>query len=237
MAVPRPESLLSAPQPQPQPSWQERFEARWELSRRGAPAPKDPDWGVLYALKPFQRNLLRNPNPEGVNTSEPAPSCPPKAPQMSLDLQGTFRGWQMNTELLAEGKEADFPRYSWSVKQQEVDLLTEGLWVELLDVYQPDITVMDWYENSKLAPSVYELHVWLLGSDRLMVIGEFHYVAHEGDQREADKNWHHVSHVFKHYGPGARFVRFLHKTKCVETPSSFLRTRATDSSVSVQLRD
>lgn len=34
---------------------------------------------------------------------------------------------------------------SWTVKQQCVDLLAEGLWEELLDDQQPDITVMDWY--------------------------------------------------------------------------------------------
>lgn len=46
-----------------------------------------------------------------------------------------------------------------------------------------------------------------------------------------------VSHVFKRYGPGVRFVHFLQKTKDVETPAGYLRTRATDSSVSVQLWD
>lgn len=35
--------------------------------------------------------------------------------------------------------------HSWTVKQQSVDLLAEGLWEELLDVEQPNITVMDWY--------------------------------------------------------------------------------------------
>lgn len=35
--------------------------------------------------------------------------------------------------------------HSWTVKQQCVDLLAEGLWEELLDDEQPDITVMDWY--------------------------------------------------------------------------------------------
>lgn len=36
------------------------------------------------------------------------------------------------------------PLSSWTVKQQCVDLLAEGLWEELLDDEQPDITVMDW---------------------------------------------------------------------------------------------
>lgn len=35
--------------------------------------------------------------------------------------------------------------HSWTVKHQCVNLLAEGLWEELLDDEQPDITVMDWY--------------------------------------------------------------------------------------------
>nr|XP_056702284.1 F-box only protein 50 [Euleptes europaea] len=222
---------------QPRPSWQVRFEDHWELRRRGVPPPKDPNWRALYALKPFQRNLLQNPNPEGLSTSEPAPPCPPKAPWMLLNPQGTFKGWQISTEPLPVGKEATLPHYSWSVKQQRIDLLAEGLWEELLDLYQPNITIMDWYENSKLASCVYQLHVQLLGTDQVTVIGEFHHVAQEGDQGGANKNWHHVSHVFERYSPGVRFVHFLHKTKDAESPSGYHRTRATDSSVSVQLRD
>uniref|UniRef100_UPI0010A07D4D F-box only protein 50-like n=1 Tax=Podarcis muralis TaxID=64176 RepID=UPI0010A07D4D len=125
----------------------------------------------------------------------------------------------------------------WCVKQQHIDLVAEGFWEELLDSYQPNFTVMDWYENSKLADSVYELHVRLLGADRATVLGEFHHVAHEARQdRQENKNWHHVSHVFQRYGAGLRYVHFLHKAKEVETPAGFLRTRVTDSSVSAQLR-
>lgn len=36
------------------------------------------------------------------------------------------------------------PSHSWTVKHQCVDLPAEGLWEELLDDEQPDITVMDW---------------------------------------------------------------------------------------------
>lgn len=46
-----------------------------------------------------------------------------------------------------------------------------------------------------------------------------------------------VSHVFRHYGPGVRFVHFLHKTKNRMERGGLRRTRATDSSVSVQFRE
>nr|XP_028597568.1 F-box only protein 50 [Podarcis muralis] len=211
-------------------------------------AQKQPPPGVSVApdpaLKPFERNLLRNPNPEGVNISEPAPLLTlPRAAWNPLDPKGIFKGWQVSIEPLESDKaevapKSVLPRYSWCVKQQHIDLVAEGFWEELLDSYQPNFTVMDWYENSKLANSVYELHVRLLGADRATVLGEFHHVAHEGEQdRQENKNWHHVSHVFQRYGAGLRYVHFLHKAKEVETPAGFLRTRVTDSSVSAQLRD
>lgn len=46
-----------------------------------------------------------------------------------------------------------------------------------------------------------------------------------------------VSHVFRQYGPGVRFVHFLHKTKNRREPGGLRRTRVTDSSVSVQFRE
>lgn len=46
-----------------------------------------------------------------------------------------------------------------------------------------------------------------------------------------------MSHVFRQYGPGVRFVHFLHKTKDRAEPGGLRRTRVTDSSVSVQFRE
>ncbi|XP_003228951.2 F-box only protein 50 [Anolis carolinensis] len=237
---------MAAPQKEPlgSPSlacdWQQRFESKWDLSAKGVPLPKEPDWEALWKQKPFQRNLLQNPNPEGVNVSEPAPPCQPQKTCKLPDFKDIFGGWEVSTERLPLDQAKTLfalPPYSWCVKQQSVDLLAEGLWKELLDQYQPDITIMDWYENSKLDLSVYELHVRLLGSDKEAVIGEFHHVAREKEQDGEEKAWHHVSHVFKGYGPGVRYVHFLHKTKDVETADGLLRTRVTDSSVSVQLKD
>lgn len=34
---------------------------------------------------------------------------------------------------------------SWFTLEQRVDLKAEGLWDELLDTFQPDIAVEDWY--------------------------------------------------------------------------------------------
>ncbi|MBW00602.1 F-box only protein 50, partial [Eschrichtius robustus] len=178
-------------------------------------------WKLLFLQRPLYRNLLRSPNPEGINIYEPAPPTGPT--QQPLETLGNFRGWDIKTEKLQQG-------LSWTVKQQGVDLLAEGLWEELLDVERPHITVMDWYEDSRLDVCVYELHVWLLAADRRTVIAQHHNFL-------VTPVLPQVSHVFRQYGPGVRFVRFLHKTKNRMERGGLLRTRVTNSSVSVQFRE
>lgn len=184
-------------------------------------------WRLLLLRRPLYRNLLRAPNPEGINIYEPAPPTGPT--QQPLESLGNFRGWHIRTEKLQQN-------LSWTVKQQCVDLLAEGLWEELLDDEQPNITVMDWYEDSHLDACVYELHVWLLAADRRTVLAQ-HHVAPRTSGRGPPGRWIQVSHVFCHYGSGVRFVHFLHKTKNRLEPGGLLRTRVTDSSVSVQLQE
>ncbi|XP_007114652.1 F-box only protein 50 [Physeter macrocephalus] len=188
-------------------------------------------WKLLFPQRPLYRNLLRSPNPEGINVYEPAPPTGPT--QQPLETLGNVRGWHIKTEKLQQG-------LSWTVKQQSVDLLAEGLWEELLDVKQPHITVMDWdvYEDSRLDVCVCELHVWLLAADRRTVIAQPHVPPPDLWERPPHPgHWVQVSHVFRQYGPGARFVLFLHKTKNRMERGVLLRTRVTNSSVSVQFRE
>ncbi|XP_027711051.1 F-box only protein 50 isoform X2 [Vombatus ursinus] len=170
--------------------------------------------------------LSPGPSEQGINIYEPPPPCGPARP---LETLGNFSGWQISTEKL-------LPNFSWTVKQQCVDLLAEGLWEELLDDEQPAITVMDWFEDSRLDVCVYELHVWLLAADRRTVLRQYH-AAPRPSPRDPGGRWCQVSHVFKHYGPGVRFIHFLHKAKNRLGSDGFRRTRVTDSSVSLQLRN
>ncbi|ELV13975.1 Non-specific cytotoxic cell receptor protein 1 like protein, partial [Tupaia chinensis] len=163
----------------------------------------------------------------GINIYQPAPATGPT--QQPLEALGNFRGWHISTEPLQQN-------HSWTVKQQCVDLLAEGLWEELLDDEQPDVTVMDWFEDSRLDTCVYELHVWLLAADRRSIIAQ-HHVAPRTSARGPPGRWVQVSHVFRQYGPGVRFVHFLHKAKNRMERGGLRRTRVTDSSVSVQLRE
>ncbi|EMP27826.1 Non-specific cytotoxic cell receptor protein 1 like protein [Chelonia mydas] len=180
---------------------------------------------------------------KGVNISEPAPHLPPNSPQVPLESLGNFSGWAISTEELppqVAGKKpgSEGPRFSWCVKQQQVDLLAEGLWEELLDSYQPNVTVMDWYWLSFECPGGRVPVAATAPLPRsLTPLREFHHEGPEHGASREEKNWCHVSHVFHGYGPGVRYVHFQHRTLNAETPGGLCRTRATDSSVSVQLRD
>ncbi|XP_037371401.1 F-box only protein 50 [Talpa occidentalis] len=230
---PPPSPMTPEPPALPQPEPPSEAYARqllleeWGPPSEGLELPPRLTWKLLYLRRPLYRNLLRSPNPEGINIYEPAPPTGPT--QQPLESLGNFQGWYIGTEDLQQN-------LSWTVKQQCINLLAEGLWEELLDDEQPDITVMDWYENSHLDVCVYELHVWLLAADRRSIIAQ-HHVAPRTSGRDPQGCWLQVSHVFRQYGSGVRFVHFLHKTKNRMEPAGLLRTRATNSSVSVQLRE
>ncbi|XP_049755985.1 F-box only protein 50 [Elephas maximus indicus] len=231
---PSPPSPAAPERPAPPETEQlsEAYARQLLLEKWGPPGgtlrlPEHLSWRLIFLRRPLYRNLLRSPNPEGINISEPAPRTGPT--HQPLGTLGNFSGWFIRTEKLQGDR-------SWTVKQQCVDLLAEGLWEELLDDEQPDITVMDWYEDSRLDLCVYELHVWLLAADRRTVIAQ-HHVAPRTSGRGPPGRWVQVSHVFRHYGSGVRFVHFMHKTKNRMEAGGLRRTRVTDSSVSVQLRE
>nr|XP_033809850.1 F-box only protein 50 isoform X2 [Geotrypetes seraphini] len=225
--------------------WKAKCEAEWKLTDKGISTPDSLDWQCVYRKKPFGRNLLKSPNPEGLSTSQPAPQPPEDVPPPMQPLEeiGDFSGWQMTTEHIPVDTSGIppgvvvcyLPNYSWSIKEQCVDLKAEGLWEELLDSYQPDIYILDWYEDSKLDKHVYELHVKLLAEDQKTVIEEFSHTP-ENEMSGDSKNWICVSRIFKNYGPGVRYIHFLHKSKDLFV-IGFHRTRLTNSTVFVQLRD
>ncbi|KAM9633193.1 F-box only protein 50 [Trichechus inunguis] len=234
-SLPSPLPSPAAPEPRasPEPEQPSEAHARQLLLKEWGPQggslqlPAGLSWRLIFLHRPLYRNLLRSPNPEGINIYEPAPSTGPT--QQPLESLGNFSGWVISTEKLQQHR-------SWTAKQQCVDLLAEGLWEELLDNKQLDITVMDWYEDSRLDSCVYELHVWLLAADRRAVIAQYH-VAPRTPGTGPPGRWVQVSHVFRQYGPGVRFVHFMHKTKNQLEAGGLRRTRVTDSSVSVQLRE
>ncbi|KAM4620433.1 F-box only protein 50 [Polymixia lowei] len=202
--------------------WKKKCENEWNL--QGLSMPDDVDWKFVYDTKPLGRNLLRNPAPHGLthNTPPPEPELTgvPSDEPPRFEPEGDFTGWTTSREVLPYDSSGippgavvcHLPQYSWFSMEQRVDLKAEGLWEKLLDDFQPDIVIQDWYEESQVHESIYQLHVTLLGADGQTVISE-HTVNPTEDLSTYSHTWKKVSHVFSGYGPGVRYVRFLHRLK------------------------
>ncbi|XP_056264377.1 F-box only protein 50 [Pseudoliparis swirei] len=224
------------------PDWKKRCEAEWSL--QGAPMPDSLDWKSVYDAKPLGRNMLKNPSPNGVSkdTSPPEPDLPeePDRGPPRSQPHGEFSGWTTSIETLpydssgipAGAMICELPLYSWFTMEQVVDLKAEGLWEELLDDFQPEIVIQDWYEESQLHNSIYQLHVKLLGADRSSVISE-HTSKPTEDCGAYSHTWKEVSHVFSGYGPGVRYVHFQHRLKN-QFLNGFYGTLSSGSSVVVR---
>ncbi|XP_077597260.1 F-box only protein 50 [Stigmatopora nigra] len=223
--------------------WKKRCQDEWALA--GLASPDGLDWKSLYQAQPFGRNLLKNPSPYGLGKDKPPPE--PELPEVPLHGPPTFQpdadfsGWSTSTEDLPfdtsgipEGVViCALPEPSWFSLEQTVDLKAEGMWDELLDDFQPQIVIQDWYEESQLHQSIYQLHVKLLGADKSTTIAEYRLDPTE-DLSVYSRTWKEVSHVFSGYGAGVRHVHFLHRLKNQSLMSSFSYTRFTGTSVTVK---
>ncbi|CAJ1064651.1 F-box only protein 50-like [Xyrichtys novacula] len=224
--------------------WKQKCEEEWGL--QGAPMPDSLDWKSVYEAKPLGRNLLKNPSPHGMSKDNPLPERdqrPVRGP-LPFEPEGNFSGWTTKNETIPRDT-SDIPpgvvvcsmsTYSWFTMEQVVDLKAEGLWNELLDGFQPEIVIQDWYEESDLNEYIYELHVKLLGADKSTVISE-HCVKPTEDRSSESHGWKEVSHVFSGYGPGVRYVHFQHRLKNMRMDGfarGFYQTLFTDSSVIIK---
>ncbi|KAJ8275878.1 hypothetical protein COCON_G00076300 [Conger conger] len=223
--------------------WKSKCKLEWSLGD-DIPMPDTVDWKTIYEKKPFGRNLLKNPTPFGLTHSIAPPEHelagmfgaePPR-----FEPEGDFNSWRISTEVLPYDSSeippgaviCHMPQFSWFSLEQTVDLKGEGFWEELLDNFQPDISVQDWYEETQLHKFIYQLHVRLLGVSGETVIQE-HTICPEEDTSSFSHMWKKVSHVFSNYGPGVRHIHILHKLKNMNM-IDFHATRVTDSTVMVK---
>uniref|UniRef100_A0A8C3I0R2 F-box protein 27 n=1 Tax=Chrysemys picta bellii TaxID=8478 RepID=A0A8C3I0R2_CHRPI len=183
-----------------------------------------PQWSRICVLEPFGRNLVRNPCGQD---------------QFShWQVEHGGNGWNVEENLCpVEGAPAQtcfVSSFQWCVKSQMVDLLEEGLWEELLDNYQPEIYVSDWWGARQGAGGVYSICVKLLAANRTTVIAEFQANPDRLEQSN-DSQYHQVSYRFRQYGRGVRYVHFLHKGKDILFWRGHYGARITNSTVMVKL--
>uniref|UniRef100_UPI00398EEA61 F-box only protein 6-like n=1 Tax=Pristiophorus japonicus TaxID=55135 RepID=UPI00398EEA61 len=185
------------------------------------------DWKKFYFLKPMLRNLIKNP-------------CAEENFQFwTIDVNG---GDEWKIESLPGGQGETFPNrninkyfvtsYGLCRKSQIIDLVANGLWGNLLDAMQPKIVVSDWYAGRRDCGCVYNLVVELLSKDRTLI------QRYESETitipQWSDAQWNEMTHVFKDYGPGVRYVHFSHKGRDTQFWAGWYGVRVTNSSVIIE---
>ncbi|KAG9478257.1 hypothetical protein GDO78_013318 [Eleutherodactylus coqui] len=193
---------------------------------RAAEMCQDFSWPKVYLKKPFSRNLLRNP----CGTEQ-------------LDHWSAVHGgdeWRVeDNHSVLEGAESQtcfVTSFEWCEKSQVIDLLQEGLWEHFLDVHQPVICISDWYAGRNDCGCQYQIKVQLLAADKKTVIKEFTMTPDPIPQWN-DARYHQVYHEFCHYGPGVRYVTFVHKGRDTQFWKGWYGARISGSSVIVECKN
>ncbi|XP_054834344.1 F-box only protein 27-like [Eublepharis macularius] len=153
-------------------------EALWATLEAARHCPRL-EWGRVGVLQPFGRNLIKNPS---------------GAEQ--------FQHWQVgHGDGMCLGGNT-----CWI--SQLIDLVEEGLWEDLLDTFQPEIFVSDWWGTYEKCGCTYNIYILLLAADKNSVIARF--VTETDPTEEWNVPFQQASHVFRNYGPGVRYLRFQH---------------------------
>ncbi|XP_058618324.1 F-box only protein 44-like isoform X4 [Onychostoma macrolepis] len=203
--------------------WKELVDsaAHWRVRcRREGIQPCDAS--LFYFLTKNRRNLLKNPRAED-----------------------QFQGWKIvrngGDRWVAEGNRKPFPdetvtkcfvtSYGLCLKQQLIDLRKEGYSAAFMDQLQPHIKISDWYAPRCDCGSVYQICVELLDQKKRPISTfdpEPVFFPQWNDQK-----WCEMTHVFKNYGPGVRFIRFTHGGKDTQFWAGWYGIRVTNSSVEI----
>ncbi|KAJ6661311.1 hypothetical protein lerEdw1_015449 [Lerista edwardsae] len=203
-----------------EPSKRGLLEAALKVARR---TPQI-EWSRLGVLEPFGRNLIKNP-------------CGTER-LLHWEIQQGGDGWTVEENLdFVEGAEAQtcfVSSYMHCAKWQVVDLLKEGLWEDLLDICQPDIVISDWWGPREDCGCQYAISVSLLAANRNLVLAEFSLRPNHIPQWN-DAKYQQVSHVFQNYGPGVRYIRFLHTGQDTQYWAGHYGARITNSTVLVKI--
>ncbi|XP_064408769.1 F-box only protein 27-like isoform X1 [Latimeria chalumnae] len=204
--------------------WKVKCEQEGMLRGLTRPLLPGHNWKRHNVMKPFNRNLIRNPCGE--------------EQFHHWQVHHGGHGWKIEDHRApleeSESNKCFVSSFDWCEKEQYVDLLQEGLWEEILDQYQPDICISDWYAARSDCGCTYKIHVTLLAANKSKVIE--HQEAPDPIPQWNDQQYHKVSHVFRDYGPGVRYVHFQHQARDTQFWAGHYGARISNSTVIVKLK-
>ncbi|XP_056305076.1 F-box only protein 44-like [Danio aesculapii] len=212
------------------PVWKELVDssAHWkERCRREGIQPCDAsrppkDWCQFYFITKKRRNLIKNPKADD-----------------------KFTGWTVvhngGDSWASEENRTPFPdvtvtkcfvtSYGLCLKKQLIDLQKEGYTAAFMDQVQPHIKISDWYGPRFDCGCKYQICVELLDQKK-EPIDTFQPEKVVFEQWN-DEPWCQMTHVFKDYGPGVRFISFTHGGRDTLFWAGHYGIRITNSSVEI----
>ncbi|XP_033824986.1 F-box only protein 6-like [Periophthalmus magnuspinnatus] len=200
--------------------WRERCRRERLLPRDVTRTPDD--WREYYVLCRKRRNLLKNPRAEHnfrywqivSNGGDHWTIEDPKVPHPNEKVQKNF-----------------VTSFEMCLKSQDIDLKREGYNASFMDWYQPPIRISDWYAARHDCACEYKIKVELL-NEKKKCLQKFEPEMIRFEQW-SNQQWHQMSHIFTNYGPGVRYVRFVHGGKDGQYWKGWYGVRVTDSCVEV----
>ncbi|KAK7128661.1 hypothetical protein R3I94_017031 [Phoxinus phoxinus] len=200
--------------------WRERCQ-REGIQPCDASTPPE-DWRLFYFITKQRRNLLKNPKADD-----------------------DFQGWEIvkngGDRWVAWGNRRPLPddtvtkcfitSYGLCLKRQLINLTKEGYSGAFMDHQQPHIKISDWYAPRSDCGSEYQICVELL-DQRKNPISTFQPEKVRFSFGNSEP-WCQMTHVFKDYGPGVRFISFTHGGKDTQYWAGHYGIRVTNSSVEI----
>ncbi|KAI5095843.1 F-box protein 44, partial [Silurus meridionalis] len=180
------------------------------------------DWQTFYILCKKRHNLLKNPN-----------------------ANENFSGWTILEDggdrwtvdrLYSPHPDETVTKcfvtsYGRCIKSQLIDLEKEGYSPAFMDEIQPDIVITDWYAPRWDCGSLYEINVELLDHKKQII--QLFQPERVIFPQWNDQKWEKMTHAFKDYGPGVRFILFKHGGRDTQYWAGHYGIRVTNSSVEI----
>ncbi|XP_051947192.1 F-box only protein 44-like [Xyrauchen texanus] len=200
--------------------WKERCRREGLLPCNASRPPAN--WWMFYFLAKKRRNLLKNPRAED-----------------------ELNGWKIVLNggdcWTIEDNSVDIPNntvpkcfvtsYGLCMKQQLIDLKKEGYNPAFMDHLQSEIKITDWYAPRWDCGSQYKICVELL--DQKKKVMSTYQPEPVFFPQWNDQQWCQMTHVFRDYGPGVRFIRFTHGGMDTQYWKGWFGIRVTNSSVEI----
>uniref|UniRef100_A0A3Q0RPH5 FBA domain-containing protein n=1 Tax=Amphilophus citrinellus TaxID=61819 RepID=A0A3Q0RPH5_AMPCI len=173
------------------------------------------DWKLFYFLSKKRRNLLKN--------------------KMNgwIVKQNGGDGWRAEGVMVPHSNEVvkkNFVTSYMCTKEQQIDLAKEGYSPAFMDRFQPVIKISD-YAPRWDCGCEYLIVVQLLNAKKQVVQSFTPEII--SFQQWNDQQWNQMIHVFRDYGPGVRYIHFLHGGKDTQFWAGWYGIRVTDSSIEI----